>query len=159
MQASTIQDVKTRGLTALEVFIPLAIVALVAAAWLSFSSGAAARYAQPSETESAAREQARRALNEMADELRLADPGSIHIEAPPAGARVRFQTSSGASIVWSAEPSGSAARLVRALDGHRVTIVDGLRPGGFTAKRTSDVLTLSLTVGTSAPLQTAVALR
>lgn len=150
---------KSRGVKALELSVPVAIVALVAAAWMAFSSGATARYAEPSPAESAAREKARRALNEMADELRLADPASIRIETPPAGARLLFQTSSGAAITYAAEPSSAAARLVRVQDGQTVTLVDGLRPGGFSAKRASDVLTLALSLGASSPLQAAVALR
>jgi len=150
---------KPRGWTALELIVALAILALVAAAWLAFSSGASARYAEPAAADSAAREQARRALNERADELRLADPASIRIDAPPAGARVRFQTSSGAVITYAAEPSQAAARLVRVQDGQTMTLVDGLRPGGFSAKRSAEVLTLALHLGTSAPLQAAVALR
>ncbi|HEX7900500.1 MAG TPA: hypothetical protein VF950_22235 [Planctomycetota bacterium] len=147
-----------RGLTLLEVVVPLSIAALLGAAWWTFSSGATARYAAPAAS-SGAREQARRALNEMADELRLASADSIRIENGVRGARVEFRTGSGGSIVYAVEPFKDAARLVRVHDGASVTLVDGLRPGGFSAKREASVLTLALAPGVDAPVQTAVALR
>lgn len=148
---------RDRGLTALEIVVPLAIAALVVAAWFTFSSGAAARYAQA--PDSKAREQARRALNEMADELRLASRGSVAIETGHGGSRVTFRTTSGGSVVYAVEPSADAARLVRTHDGQTVTMVDGLRPGGFSAKALGGALTLALTPAIGGPLQTAVALR
>ena len=141
------------GWTALEVLVPVSIAALLGAAWWTFSSGAAARYAAP--PVSPIREQARRALNEMANELRLASDASIRID----GARVEFQTGSGGSIVYAVEPSRDAARLVRVQDGQSVTLVDGLRPGGFSARKSASVLTLVISPGVDAPVQTAVAIR
>lgn len=148
-----------RGLTALEVLVPLAILALVAAAWFTFSSGASARYAEAPASHAAVREQARRALNEMANELRLATSASIAVESPSTGARVKFQTASGASVMYAVEPSKGAARLVRSQDGQTMTMVDGLRPGGFSARRSASVLTLVLSPGTDAPIQATVAIR
>ena len=150
---------RKHGLTALEVLTLLAIAALVAVAWLTFSSGATARYAEPPAADRAVREQARRALNEMADELRLAKEPSIVIENQSGGSRVTFQTASGGSVVYAVEPSPASARLVRIQDGQRTTLVDGLRPGGFSAKKAASVLTLVLSPGYEAPLQTAIALR
>lgn len=148
-----------RGLTALEVLVPLAIAALVAAAWFTFSSGASARYAESPASTAAVREQARRALNEMADELRLATASSIAVETPGGGARVSFQTASGAKVTYAVEPSKDAARLVRSQDGQSVTLVEGLRPGGFAARRSGSVLTLVLSPGANMPIQTTVAIR
>jgi hypothetical protein len=150
---------RRNGLTALEVIVPLSIVAMLGAAWWTFSSGAAARYAAAPSSRAAVREQARRALNEMADELRLAADHSIKIDSLRAGARVEFLTGSGGSIVYAIEPSPGAARLVRIQDGQSVTLVDGLRPGGFTAKKAASVLTLVISPGVDAPVQTAVAIR
>jgi hypothetical protein len=147
---------KTRrpgGWTAPEILTPLSIAALLGAAWWTFASGAAARYAAP--PVSPLREQARRALNEMANELRLASDASILID----GARVEFRTGSGGSIVYHVEPSRDAARLVRVQDGQSVTLVDGLRPGGFSATKSASVLTLVISPGEEAPVRTSVAIR
>lgn len=158
----------SQGFTLLEVMISSAIFVIVVGSVYGLLAGSSRLYATTMTLEHI-QEQARRVVDEMAQELRLADQATLSITTVNGSSQIVFRQITGvtgsvpqwsANITWNYQTSAVDAngnrlvdegRVVRTFNGRSITKCNNVLQGGLVFTRTGDVILIRLTlIGTDA---------
>jgi len=151
------------GFTLIEVMIATAILVIVASAIYGIFAGSSRFYATTVSLEHI-QEQARRGVDQIAEELRLADQATLVITTVSGSNQVVFRRITGfsggapqwsANITWNYQTSPVDAngngvvdegRVVRTLNGVSITLCHNVLQGGLVFTRTGDNVLIRLTL-------------
>ena len=160
---------KTSGFTMLEVMIASAILVIMASAIFSLLAGSSQFYSTSVSLEHI-QEQSRRVVDEIAEELRMADQATLAITTVSGSHQIVFRRITGVTggvpqwstnITWNYQTSAVDAngnrivdegRVVRTFNGRAITKCHNVEQGGgLSFTRTGDVILIRLTlIGTDA---------